>query len=108
MLAVRHEPISPSDLKRVPAPLWVKPGRGPPTLMPFSAVDDRSGIAYQEYRCVHGEEVAAALRFLFDAMTPKDEDGLVVQGIPGMLHLDNGPVAKSGTFRGEVGHPIQA
>lgn len=91
--------MSPSDLKQVPAPLWVEPGRGPPTLMLFSAVDDRSGVAYQEYRCVYGEDVAAALRFLFNTMAPKDEEGLVLQGIPGMLYLDNGPVAKSGTFR---------
>jgi hypothetical protein len=42
--------LSPSDLKQVPAPLWVEAGRGPPTLMLFSAVDDRSGVAYQEYR----------------------------------------------------------
>src|SRR5215210_1592349 len=91
--------ISPSDLKQVPAPLWVEAGRGPPTLMLFSAVDDRSGVAYQEYRCVYGEDVAAALRFLFNAMAPKDEPCLVLQGIPAMLYLDNGPVAKSATFR---------
>ncbi len=91
--------LSPSDLKQVPAPLWVEPGRGPPTLMLFSAVDDRSGVAYQEYRCVYGEDAAAALRFLFNAMSPKDEPGLVMQGIPAMLYLDNGPVAKSGTFK---------
>ena len=91
--------LSPSDLKQVPAPLWVEAGRGPPTLMLFSVVDDRSGVAYQEYRCVYGEDVAAALRFLFNAMAPKDEAGLVLQGIPAMLYLDNGPVAKSGTFR---------
>ena len=91
--------MSPSDLKQVPAPLWVEPGRGPPTLMLFSVVDDRSGVAYQEYRCVYGEDAAAALRFLFNAMAAKDEAGLVLQGIPGMLYLDNGPVAKSGTFR---------
>jgi hypothetical protein len=91
--------LSPSDLKQVPAPLWVEAGRGPPTLMLFSAVDDRSGVAYQEYRCVYGEDVAAALRFLFNAMVPKDEPGLVLQGIPAMLYLDNGPVAKSATFR---------
>ncbi|HJZ15368.1 MAG TPA: IS481 family transposase, partial [Stellaceae bacterium] len=90
--------LSPSDLKQVPAPLWVEAGRGPPTLMLFSAVDDRSGVAYQEYRCVYGEDVAAALRFLFNAMAPKDEPGLVLQGIPAMLYLDNGPVAKSATF----------
>ena len=91
--------LSPSDLKQVPAPLWMEAGRGPPTLMLFSAVDDRSGVAYQEYRCVYGEDVAAALRFLFNAMAPKDEPGLVLQGIPAMLYLDNGPVAKSATFR---------
>ena len=91
--------LSPSDLKQVPAPLWVEAGRGAPTLMLFSAVDDRSGVTYQEYRCVYGEDVAAALRFLFNAMAPKDEAGLVLQGIPAMLYLDNGPVAKSGTFR---------
>jgi hypothetical protein len=91
--------LSPSDLKQVPAPLWVEAGRGAPTLMLFSVVDDRSGVAYQEYRCVYGEDVAAALRFLFNAMAPKDEVGLVPQGIPAMLYLDNGPVAKSGTFR---------
>lgn len=91
--------LSPSDLKQVPAPFWVEAGRGQPTLMLFSAVDDRSGVVYQEYRCVYGEDVAAALRFLFNAMSPKDEPGLVLQGIPGMLYLDNGPVAKSGVFR---------
>ena len=91
--------LSPSDLKQVPAPLWMEAGQGPPTLMLFSAVDDRSGVAYQEYRCVYGEDVAAALRFLFNAMAPKDEPGLVLQGIPAMLYLDNGPVAKSATFR---------
>ena len=95
----RGQHLSPSDLKQVPAPLWVEAGRGPPTLMLFSVVDDRSGVAYQEYRCVYGEDVAAALRFLFNAMAPKDEAGLVLQGIPAMLYLDNGPVAKSGTFR---------
>ena len=42
--------LSPSDLKQVPAPLWVEPGRGPPTLMLFSIVDGRSGVAYQEDR----------------------------------------------------------
>jgi hypothetical protein len=36
--------------------------------MLFSVVDDRSGLAYQEYRCVYGEDVEAGLRFLFNAM----------------------------------------
>jgi hypothetical protein len=30
--------------------------------MLFSVIDDRSGVAYQECRCVHGEDVEAALR----------------------------------------------
>lgn len=57
--------LSPSDLKQVPAPLWIEEGRGAPTLMLFSVVDDRSGAAYQEYRCVYGEDAASGLRFLF-------------------------------------------
>ena len=39
-------------------------------------------------------DVAAALRFLFNAMAPKDEPGLAPKGIPAMLYLDNGPVVK--------------
>jgi hypothetical protein len=45
-----HFDASPSDLKQVPAPLWVEEGRGPPTLTLFSAVDDRSGVCYQGRR----------------------------------------------------------
>jgi hypothetical protein len=56
--------LSPSDLKQVKAPPWVEPGRGAPTLMLYSVVDDRSGACYQEYRCVYGEDVEAALRFV--------------------------------------------
>src|SRR5208283_2033607 len=96
--------LSPSDLKQVPAPLWVEEGRGPPTLMLFSAVDDRSGVVYQEYRCVYGEDVVAGLRFLFNAMAPKEEEGLVLQGIPRMIYLDNGPITKSRVFRAVMAH----
>jgi len=91
--------LSPSDLKQVPAPLWTEEGRGAPTLMLFSVVDDRSGAAYQEYRCVYGEDAASGLRFLFNAMAPKEEEGLVLEGIPAMIYLDNGPIAKSRVFR---------
>jgi len=66
--------LSPSDLKQIKEPLWVRPDRGAPTLMLFSIVDDRSGVAYQEYHCVYGEDVEAALRFLFNAMAPDLED----------------------------------
>jgi hypothetical protein len=88
-----------SDLKQVKEPLWVRPDRGAPTLMLFSVVDDRSGVAYQEYRCVYGEDVEAALRFLFRAMAPKSSEGFPFQGIPTMLYTDNGPVAHSHVFQ---------
>jgi hypothetical protein len=94
-----HFDLSPSDLKQVKAPLWVEPGRGAPTLMLYSVVDDRSGVAYQECRCVYGEDVEAGLRFLFNAMAPKAEEGIGLQGIPEALYLDNGPIAKSRIFQ---------
>lgn len=59
--------MSPSDLKQVEAALWVEQGHGKPTLMPFSAVDGRSGVVYDETRCVYREDVDSALRFLFNA-----------------------------------------
>ena len=90
--------MSPSDLKHVEKPLWIEDGRTP-TLMLFSIVDDRSGAAYTEYRCVYGEDAESALRFLFNAMAAKSLDGLVPHGIPEMIYLDNGPVAKSNVFK---------
>jgi hypothetical protein len=39
--------MSPSDLKQLKKPSWVREDGSPPTLMLFSAVDDRSGVAYQ-------------------------------------------------------------
>lgn len=44
--------MSPSDLKHIEHPRWIDPAKGEPTLMLFSVVDDRSGVAYQEYHCV--------------------------------------------------------
>ena len=67
--------------------------------MLFSVVDDRSGVAYQEYRCVYGEDVESALRFLFAAMARKADEADPFQGIPAVLYLDNGPVAKSAVFK---------
>ena len=49
-------------MKQLPTPPWVDPWRGAPQLMLYSVVDDRSGVAYQEYHCVYGEDVEAALR----------------------------------------------
>jgi hypothetical protein len=89
--------MSPSDLKHIEQPEWVDPKRGKPTLMLFSVVDDRSGTAYQEYRCVYGEDAETALRFLFNAMASKD--GTAFQGVPEMIYLDNGPVTKSLVFQ---------
>ncbi|MDS4057007.1 MAG: IS481 family transposase [Candidatus Contendobacter sp.] len=94
-----HFDLSPSDLKQVEAPLWIEPARGTPTLMLFSVVDDRSGVAYQEYRCVYGEDAESALRFLFNAMAPKPFlPEFPFQGIPDRLYLDCGPVSKSRVF----------
>lgn len=89
--------ISPSDLKQIAQPVWVDPKRGHPTMMLYSVVDDRSGTSYQEYRCVYGEDAESALRFLFNAMAPKEDTEF--QGIPEMIYLDNGPVAKSLVFQ---------
>lgn len=98
--ALWHFDMSPSDLKELASPPWLDPDRqGAPTLMLFSVVDDRSGMAYQEYRCVYGEDAETALRFLFSAMAAKDEAGNPFQGIPGTIQLDNGPVGKSAVFR---------
>jgi len=94
-----HFDLSQSDLKHVKHPLWVEPGRGNPLLMLYSIVDDRSGVCYQEYHCVYGEDVEAALRFLFKAMTAKDLDGFPFQGIPEMIYADNGPITKSRIFQ---------
>ena len=102
--ALWHFDMSPSDLKHLKAPPWIDPERqGAPGLMLFSVVDDRSGVAYQEYRCVYGEDVEAALKFLFNAMSPKPPEAGAeadpFQGIPAALSLDNGPVAKSAVFK---------
>jgi hypothetical protein len=98
--ALWHFDMSPSDLKQLKAPPWVDADRqGAPTLMLFSVVDDRSGVAYQEYRCVYGEDVETALRFLFNAMSRKADAGDPFQGIPAAIYLDNGPVAKSAVFK---------
>ena len=91
--------MSPSDLKHIDRPEWVDPARGEPTLMLFSVVDDRSGVAWQEYRCVYGEDTESALRFLFNAMSAKTSPDCPFRGRPRMLYLDNGPVAKSRVFR---------
>ena len=103
--ALWHFDLSPSDLKQVECPSWIEPGRGVPTLMIYSVVDDRSGVAYQEYHGVYGEDLEAALRFLFNAMAPKpEEDGSPFQGIPTAIYEDNGSIAKSAVYRRAMEH----
>ena len=81
--------LSPSDLKQLPEwPAWVENRKGRPTLMLYSLVDDRSGVAYQEYHVVFGEDVEAALRFLYRAMATKEIEGFPFQGIPLMIYTD--------------------
>jgi hypothetical protein len=91
--------MSPSDLKHIDQPSWIDPAKGQPTLMLFSVVDDRSGVCYQEYRCVYGEDTESALRFLYNAMASKADTNFPFQGRPKMIYLDNGPVAKSRVFQ---------
>jgi hypothetical protein len=91
--------LSPSDLKQVKEPSWVRTDKSAPTLMLYSVVDDRSGVAYQEYRCVYGEDVEAALRFLFNAMAPKPIESFPFHGIPQMIYADQGPIARSQVFQ---------
>lgn len=91
--------MSPSDLKHIDRPAWIDPSKGEPTLMLFGVVDDRSRVAYEEYRCVYGEDVESALRFLFNAMAPKADPACAFQGRPKLIYLDNGPVAKSRVFQ---------
>jgi hypothetical protein len=98
--AIWHFDMSPSDLKQLKTPAWLDPDRhGAPTLTLFSVVDDRSGVAHQEYRCVYGEDAESALKFLFNAMSPKANQAEPFQGIPSTLHLDNGSVAKAAVFK---------
>jgi hypothetical protein len=93
-----HFDLSPSDLKHLDMPVWADKSRKRPQLMLFSVVDDRSGVCYQEYRCVYGEDMESGLRFLFNAMSGGIE-GLPFKGIPKMLYLDNGPIARSLVFQ---------
>lgn len=90
--------LSPSDLKHIERPEWLEERRGQPLLMLYSVVDDRSGVAYQEYHGVYGEDVGAALKFLFNAMAPKSHDQFPFEGIPALIYMDAGPIARSQVF----------
>ena len=94
-----HFDLSHSDLKHLKEPGRPEPDRGRPLLMLYSVVDDRSGLAYMEYHEVYGEDVEAALRFLFHGMSPKENPDFPFQGIPKMIYMDNGPIARSQIFQ---------
>ena len=94
-----HFDLSSSDLKRLKNSVELEPERGKPLLMLYSVVDDRSGLAYQEYHEVYGEDTGAALKFLFNAMSAKTTEGFPFQGIPKMLYMDNGPISRSRVFQ---------
>lgn len=94
-----HFDFSHSDFKHFPDDQKKSRTEHSPTLMIASVVDDRSGVTYQEYHYVYGEDVTTALKFLYHAMATKKISHFPFQGIPGMLYLDNGPVAKSTTFQ---------
>jgi hypothetical protein len=106
-----HFDLSPADLTHVKAPAWVQEGRGHPLLMLYSVVDDRSGVAYQEYHGVYGADVEAALRLLCAAMAPQPQAEFPFQGRPEMLYMDNGPIARSQVFQqvlGDVGIELRS
>ncbi len=89
--------ISRSDLQELPeTPSWIDLSRGRPKLMLFSVTDDRSGVCYQDYDVVFGEELEAVLRFLYRAMAPKAD--YQFQGIPEMIYCDSGPFRRSAVF----------
>ena len=87
--------FSPSDFKHFSD----DKSDNPATLMFLSVIDDRSGVLYQEYHYIYGEDAMTALKFLFNAMAPKKHSSFPFQGIPSVIYLDNGPVAKSAVFK---------
>ena len=87
--------FTPSELKKLPG----ESSNADMNLILASVVEDRSGVVYQEYFLSAGENALMGLRFLFNAMAPKKQTDFPFQGIPKMLYLDNGPIAKSLVFR---------
>jgi hypothetical protein len=94
-----HFDFSPSDFKHFSDDEKRSSTEGSKKLMLASVADDRSGVIYQEYHYVYGEDVITALKFLFNAMAPKKISHFPFQGIPKMIYTDNGPVAKSLLFQ---------
>lgn len=55
------------DLRHIDEPDWIDSSKGMPIMRLFSVVDNRSGVGYEEYQCVYGEDAESALRFLLNA-----------------------------------------
>lgn len=105
MPATRRSPIPADSLLALRQRLDRLPPKSPERSAQVEAIAElygvsSDGVGYQEYRCVYGEDAESALRFLFNAMAPKPYlPEFPFQGIPGMLYMDNGPVAKSRVFQ---------
>src|SRR3546814_13810705 len=97
--------MSPSDLKQVEAPLSIEQGRGNPTLMLFSAVDDCSAVVSQVYRSAYAEAAASALRLIFNAFAATPAPALPFQGLPVTIYLAHRPCDRSSVFMTAVGCP---
>lgn len=95
--------FSPSDLKKFKTQSKLNPSDRS-ILILASVVDDRSGVCYQEYQYTLGEDAVTALRFLFNAMSEKKQKDFPFQGIPKVIYMDNGPVAKSKLFKRVMGY----
>lgn len=65
----------------------------------ITLTDDRSGFLFGKYGALAGEDATAALEFFFLAMAPKPDKSVPFQGIPKLIYMDNGPVAKSLIFK---------
>ena len=89
--------FSPSDLKK-PEFFGKALKEGSEYLALAGITDDRSGVCYQEYHVVKGEDAMTALLFLFNAMSPKKAKHCPFQGIPSVVYMDAGPVSKSRVF----------
>jgi hypothetical protein len=89
--------FSPSDLKK-PEFFGKTLKEGPEYLALAGVTDDRSGVCYQEYHVVKGEDAMTALLFLFNAMSAKKDKNNPFQGIPSVIYMDAGPVSKSRVF----------
>lgn len=91
--------FSPSQMKKLPQDDSKRKTQKQPKLMLASVVDDRSGVCYQKYFHVYGEDTLTALRFLFEAMSPKSNKNFPFQGIPKLIYTDNASFGKSLLFK---------